>query len=141
MSAEEVDLQPTTPEVLQSEEAPEGDYPIVAVSLVKSSVPVRTQELPHKGGATFTNGAVTTTPIRILRADKRRALATLMSIGGNMRIAFNNASAQDPSRMQLWPQNVAYYVGHDTDVYVAADTVNTAVSVSTELWATGEGPQ
>lgn len=141
MSAEEVDLQPTTPEVLQSEEAPEGDYPIVAVSLVKSSVPVRTQELPHKGGATFTNASVTTAPIRILRGDKRRARATLMSIGANMRIAFNNASAQDPTRMQLWPQNVPFIVTHDTDVYVAADAGTTSVSVSTELWATGEGPE
>lgn len=133
-----VDLQPDVLEVLQSEQIePAGSEPTVSVCLTESRVPVRTQELPHKGGATRTT-TVGTTAVHILRADKRRARATLMSIGQNMLIAFNTASKEDPGAMQLWPANVPFPVTHATDVWVASATATTSISYSTEVWATGE---
>lgn len=136
MSANEVDLQPTTDEVLQVEDGAWPKEPAVEVTV---HGPVRTQELPHKAGATFTRPNITTTPYRILTADHRRARAVLLSIGQNLLIAFNSASAQDPSRMALWPANTQFLVTAATEVWVASATGTTSVSVATEMWAAGEG--
>jgi hypothetical protein len=136
MSANEVDFQPDTEEVLQME--PEGKGPVVDVTV---SGPVRTQELPRRAGATFTRtvGTLTgTTPaVRVLTADHKRARAVLMSVGQNMLVAFNQGSAQDASRMILWPANSAFVVTTATEVWVAAATGTTSIGVATELWATG----
>lgn len=125
------DLQPDKDEVLQNEEIPD-----VAVA-VRIESPVRTTSLPNKGGATKTLTIGTTTPVRMVNADHRRAKATFISIGANALFALNNASAQDPSRMALWPQNVPYVVTADTEVWVLSASATTSISVTTELWAEG----
>lgn len=133
MSANEPDLQPDDLEVLQAEN--NGPEPAV---LVHVEGPIRNQQMPNKQGATRTRSSVGTTPIRLLTADHRRASFKLMSIGGNMLFAFNSAAAADPSAMATWPQNVQYAGTHDGEVWAAAATGTTSISVVTEYWATGE---
>lgn len=140
MSAGSRDFQPDELEVLQMEDVtPTGKPPVVDVAVAG---PIRTQELPHKAGATFSRsvGALTsTTPaIRVLSADHKRARAVLMSVGQNMYFAFTSASAQDVSRMALWPANTPFVLTTATEVWVCSATATTTVSIVTELWATGE---
>lgn len=129
-----VDLQPDTDEVLQNEEVHE---PAVNVHITGSDVPVRVQSLPNRAGATFTK-AVTTTAQRILNADHRRAVGTIIASGGAVYVAFSNASAQDPSRMALWPAGVPFVSSAGTEVWVQAVSGTVQVGVLTELWAAGE---
>jgi hypothetical protein len=133
MSANEVDLQPDSDEVLQTEGA-DGPEP-----------EVRTQALPTKAGATFSK-TVGTGGLRdgggqlvpILRADPRRASATLICKTQSMLIAYDAASAGEATTMAEWPVGVPFRLSVRTDVYVAASTATTTISVLTELWATGE---
>lgn len=125
------DNQPDVDEVLQAETTPE---PAV---LVRTETPIRTQELPHKAGGTLTK-TVGTTPVRLLAADHRRARAEIISIGQNMYFAYSQASAQDTSRMALWPAGTPKVITTLTEVWVCSATSTTSVSASTELWATGE---
>lgn len=127
--------QPDISEVLEDEE-PEGSEPSV---LIRSETPFRTQELPHKAGATFTKPVTSTAAVRLLAADHHRARVNLFAIGGNMLLAFSNASSQDPSRMALIPANTSVVITAVTEVWVQAATGSITVSVLTELWATGEG--
>lgn len=128
------DLQPELEEVLQEEAAPVHEY---APTPVTVQGPVRVQTLPQKSGQTKTV-TVGTTPVRILQGDHRRARANILAIGGNMLFAFNMASAQDPSRMCLWPANVAYTHLGDDEIWVAAVTGTITVSIATGRWAVGE---
>jgi hypothetical protein len=132
MSANDPDLQPDTAEVLQVEE-PEGTVPAVDVAVTN---PVRTQSLPRKAGATF-NRDVTTTITELLRADHRRARALIVA-DATIYLAFSEASAQDPSRMALWPALEPFDATATTDLWVRAETGTANVSVITEMWATGE---
>lgn len=132
MSAD-IEFQPDDFDVMQAE--PDGREPAVKVHVIGQ---VRVQDLPRKAGATFTRLAVTTTPMRLLAADHRRAAARIMSIGQNMLVALSAASAQDTSRMALWPANTVFLCEADTEVWVASATATTTISVVTELWATGE---
>jgi hypothetical protein len=134
MSETAPELQPTAEEVLQIE--PTIKEPPVTVAV---DGPVRTQDLPRKGGTTFTRTVGTTvgqTPL--LRADHRRASARLISVGQAMLVAFNAASAQDASRMALVPANTILVITATTDIWVISATATTAISVITELWATGD---
>jgi hypothetical protein len=137
MSSNALELQPDPDEVLQVEE-PAGTEPEVKVRV---NGPVRTQALPRKGGATFTKNVVALTAgpaLQVLRADHRRAQAVLLAAAAVL-VAYGDANAQDASTMALWPANTPLTVSGTVDVYVAAATGTTTVSVLTELWATGEG--
>jgi hypothetical protein len=129
------ELQPDELEVLQAEQL--GPAPMVRVDVGHVSVPVRVQDLPHKSGATF-NKTVGTTPVRLLSSDHRRAVARVMSVGQNVYIGFSNAMSQDTSRMVLWPANSVFTMNHDGELWVAAATATTTVSVAVESWAAGE---
>lgn len=135
MTTQEVDLQPETDEVLQMEAEPSLTAIPVCVEEVRS--PVRTQELPRKLGTTQTK-TVTTTPQRYLNANHFRAVATLVSFDQDMLVAFNSASAQDPSTMSRWPKGVPMTVKTISEVWLAAYTSTTSISITTERWATGE---
>jgi hypothetical protein len=132
MSADN-EFQPDVFDAMQFE--PEGREAAVKVIVTG---PVRIQDLPRKAGATFTRLAVTTAPMKLLAADHRRAAARIVSIGQNMLVALSAASAQDASRMALWPANLVFLCEADTEVWVASATATTTISVVTELWATGE---
>jgi hypothetical protein len=129
-----VDLQPDELEALQAEPASE---PPVRVEVSKIEGPVRTQDLPRKSGATRTR-TVGTTPIKLLSGDHRRAVARLVSIGQPMLLAFNMASAADPSTMALWPANLQFTLTADTELWAAAQSATTSISIVTEYWAAGE---
>lgn len=128
------DLQPEVDVVLQEEHYDDAAVK-VCVESVKS--PVRTQELPHKAGATRTR-TVGTAPVKLLAADHFRARATIVSIGQNMLFAFSNAATQDPSTMALWPAGVPYISLAATEVWVASATSTTSVSYASENWAAGD---
>jgi hypothetical protein len=132
------DLQPDKDEVLQAE-APHAE-PSVPVRVAESDITLRTQQLPHQAGATFTKiiPSAPSSPVRILRADHRRAQATITSIGQALLFAFNNASAQDPSTMAIQPASIPLILTADCELWVLATTATTSVSVSTELWASGD---
>lgn len=129
------ELQPDELEVLQAEEV--GPDPLIRVDVARIDVPVRVQDLPHKSGATF-NKSVGTAAVRLLTSDHRRAVARVMSVGQNIYIGFSNAMSQDTSRMVLWPANSVFTMNHDGELWVAAATATTTVSVAVENWATGE---
>jgi hypothetical protein len=132
---EQPDLQPEIDEVLQSE-----SYVETAVKVCVESVltPVRTQDLPRKGGSTRTYTVSAITPQQILQADHFRAKATIMSIGQNMLIGFGPGSAGDPSTMCLWPANVPFIVTAAVDIFVLSATATTTISFASELWAMGD---
>jgi len=127
------ELQPDKDEVLQVEDLP----PTESVP-VRVEGQVRVTVLPNRGGTTFTR-TLDTSPKRMVAADHRRRKATLMSIGANARFALSAASAAGSDRMALWPQNVPYIVESDTEIWACADTGTTQVSITTELWAEGDG--
>jgi hypothetical protein len=129
-----VDLQPETDTVLQSEAYAES---AVNVCVESVKTPVRTQELPHKAGATRYRN-VGTTAIRVLAADHFRAHAYITSFDQDIFVAFNQTSAQDSSRMSRWPAVVPMVITTDTEVWVASFQATTNVSITTELWATGD---
>lgn len=135
--AEEVDLQPDVDDVLQ-EEASGG--PTVPVCLVDQKSPLRVQVLPRKGGATFVK-TLSTTPLRVLTADHRRARAQLISTAAAniYLIAFSRAAAQDTSTMTPWMGGVPFETTATTEVWVRIPDAGSpfTLGVSTELWAEG----
>lgn len=132
----EPDLQPDVGDVLQ-EEAP--DTTTVPVCVVESKGPLRVQQLPRKGGATFTR-TLTETPTRLLTADHRRASAKLRALGLDepVAFAFNRASAQDLSTMSELPGLETETVTATVELWARAVTGTTRVSVTAETWAEGE---
>jgi hypothetical protein len=130
-----IDLQPETDEVLQMEPEPSLTTVPVCVQEIKS--PVRTQELPRKLGTTQTK-SISANSQRVLKADHFRAQAIVVSFDQDMLVAFNMASAQDPSTMSRWPALVPMVVTTMSEVWVAAFTATSSVSITTERWATGE---
>jgi hypothetical protein len=126
------DLQPEKDEVLQQE-----DYPPSESVPVRLEGIARTQELPHKGGTTFTRTVTATVPVRLLAADHRRSVARVVSIGANALFALRASDAGEASRMSQHPQNVVYTLTADCELWVMAATGTTSVSVTTELWAEG----
>lgn len=127
-------MEPDYEDVVQVE--PEEGV-IEAPVLVAVDGPVRSVALPRKAGTTFTRSIGLST-VQLLRADPRRAVAVITSFDDDLYIAFNVASAQDPSRMALWPKGTPFRCEAATEVYVQANTADTDVSVVTELWAQGE---
>lgn len=134
----EPDLQPDDGEVLQ-EEAP--DMTTVPVCVVETKSPVRVQQLPRKGGATFQR-TISTVPLRVLTADPRRAAATLISTAAAniFLVAFSQAAAQDPLMMTPWPGAVPFETDATTEVWVRVpdSAEGFALGVATQLWAEGE---
>lgn len=129
------DLQPEELEVLQAEDP--GVDPIIRVEIARVEVPVRTQDLPRKAGGTIQK-TVGVTPVQLLNSDHRRASARVISVGQNMYLAYSGQTAQDVSRMALWPANVPFPMTVDSALWVASATSTTIISVITEMWATGE---
>lgn len=134
-----VDLQPDVADVLQEED---GGGLTVPVCITEQKAPLRTQALPRKGGATMTK-ALTTTPLRVLTADHRRAVARVISTAtANVFLfAHTEASAQDESTMSLWPGLVPLPVEATTELWLrvpATPGTGFSVGISTSLWAEGE---
>lgn len=127
------DLQPDTAEVLQEEGDAAGTVP---VCITEQKTPLRVQQLPRKGGATFTK-SVGTTALQVLWPDHRRARAIIASTSA-LLIAYDTAAAQDPSTMAVWPANVPFEAGAITDVWVAVASGTAQVGVITEFWAEGK---
>lgn len=132
------DLQPDIGEVLQEEYEEDSERGVVDVCVKDVHSPVRTQTLPRKGGATRTV-TVTTAVNQYLRADPRRGRVLVMSMDENLRVAFNRASAQEPTSMSVWPPLVPLEITAAVDLWLASGhaTDPTVVSITTETWAEG----
>lgn len=131
----DVDLQPNDLEAMQAETDDPG--PAARVQIVGIDGPVRTQELPRKAASTIQKVVGATQSVQILRADHRRAIARVVSVGQNVYVAFSQAAAQEPQSMALWPQNVPLLVTADAELWVRSSTGTTTVSVVAEFWAVG----
>lgn len=138
MSEETAALQPDVGEVLQ-EEAPEYRLTTVEVCVTDVRVPVRVQLLPTKAGGTRTRTIGSTAPVQVLTADHRRANMILCSFDQDFLFAFSEASAQDPSTMSRQPKGVPLTLTATADLYVMAQTATTALSITTQRWASGGG--
>lgn len=126
------ELQPDELESMQAE--PEVTEPAVHVIV---DGPIRNQPLPRKQAASRTR-TLTTTVQKLLSADHRRASATVVSIGQAVLIAFNSASASDPSTCAVWPANLPFTLTADSELWAGSATGTTQLSIITEMWATGE---
>lgn len=136
--ADEVQLQPDNATVLQEE----GELGLsVPVCITDAKTPVPVQVLPRKGGTSFTK-TLSTTPLRILRADPRRARAQLISTAAadTFLVAFSRAAAQDTTTMSVWPGATPFETEATTEIWVRLPDAGTPFSlgVTTELWAEGE---
>ena len=100
-------------------------------------VPLKTQSLPRKL-ATSQTRTETTTVRRVLRADPYRASAVIISYDQDIRMAFNEASAQDDTTMARWPVDTPYTHTARTELWIKTVTGSSETSVITERWATGE---
>lgn len=129
------DLQPDTKEVLQEE----PDYVMAVSGCVTVKGPVRTQELPRKSGSTRTL-TVTTTPKRYLRADHRRAWATLRALDADDAVAyaFNEASATELASMSELPGGEKDRLDVTAELWVRAVADTARISITTGNWADGE---
>lgn len=134
--SDQVDLQPTTAEVVQAEA--EYDLTTVPVCVTEIKSPVRTQALPRKGGSTFTKVYSSSIAQRVLTADHYRASATLYCDAQKMRIAFDKTAIESDTQMAVWPAATPLVVTATTEVWVKVDTADAEVSVMTERWAAGE---
>lgn len=139
MSANEVELQPDVDTVLQVEE-PYGDQHVVKVEVC---APVRTQRLPTKAATAFTKLSVGTFTDprgqqRLLRADHRRARATIIGVS-DFWMAFSQANAGQNTTCVFCPGKVPIIVEAVTDIFVSSTAGFVDISCMTESWATGEG--
>lgn len=132
---DDVELQPDVDEIIQAEA--DDDYQAVKVCVESVKTPVRVQELPRKL-ATSRTLTVGTTPVRLLRADHYRAVATITSFDQDIYIAFNEGSATSNTSSARWTAVVPRDINAVTEIWVRAYTGTTEVSVITERWATGD---
>lgn len=134
MSATADELEPEVEDVLQAEAPPLTAIP---VCITDTKTPIRAQVLPHKGGSTRTRNVPATAGTQVLRADHFRGLATLMSIDQNMLVTFTKGldPVGDAQYWTLWPKLVPFPITACVDVWVAAATATTNVSITTEDWA------
>lgn len=128
------DLQPDVGEVLQEE-----PYKMTVTGEVAVCGPVRTQELPRKGGATKTKVVSDTVYVQMLDNDMRRGFVVVMSMDAELYFGFGEASMQAVGAMSVWPKGVALPVPVASELWVqcAEAGKTTRVSVTTGLWATG----
>lgn len=133
--ADDADLQPEPNEVMQ-QEAPDA-LTVIPVCVAEVKAPVRTQQLPRKGGSTRTKNIGATTAVQVARADHRCGQVEIMSIDQNIRVAYSEAACQADSSMSIWPKLVPLTITATVDVWVKAVTGTTDVSVTTERWAEG----
>lgn len=128
-------LQPTTDELLQVE-APAA--PLVAIPVTVEG-PVRVQSPPavslqvSQQFLDSTGGFIQ--PVRLLGDDPRRKRAQIVAKDQAMRVGTSQKQVMNPTTCAVWPAGVMLEVCSRTELWVAADTATTIVSVITEQWA------
>lgn len=131
------DLIPDTDDVFQDEPAPVELTPIPVV--VQGAV--RVQELPSPVVVVVqvfcdsTGGNIV--PQRVLGEDPRRKQATLVATDQNVRIGTSQKQVMSADTCAIWPKNVPIEITGKSEIWVAADTATTRVSVIAEQWAAG----
>lgn len=118
--------EPSDDELLQVEEE------LKAVP-VEINTPVNTRELPSKFGSMFTEQSVGSTAVRILGRDPRRKSAQIIGLSQNLRFGPTQSVAQ--STGAEWPAVVPLVTNCFDELWVAATTSTTNISVIQEWWA------
>lgn len=128
-----VDFTPDPDEIVQDQDPYEG-RPID----VKVCAPVQTREVPAAGHpGYFTAQAVgAAVAVRLLALEPRRKYATIIAQSQDVWISTSQAGAQAGAggAMRI-PAVVPYVIGHMHEVWVAAVTGTTDVSVETVNWS------
>jgi hypothetical protein len=119
--------EPDDAEVVQVEDG--ADY----TAKVVVEGPVRTVELPSKSGGMFTVPAVDGNGQRLLGRDPRRKQATIVALAQDVRVGGSQAQASLAGAR--WPANVPLVYSGKDEVWAAAVTATTDVSVIVENWA------
>lgn len=128
-------LEPDVEDVIQAE-GPVG-LTAIPVCLTDVKTPVRVQQLPHSGGSTRSRQVTATLGVQVLRADHFRSQATLIATDQNMLVTFtkNLDPVADVQFWALWPKLTPLVITAAVDIFVAAATGTTNVSVIAEDWA------
>lgn len=127
-------MQPSTDDVLQVE-APA--MPLTPIPVVVEG-PVRTQDPPDMSlqvGQFFLDStAGFIQPQRVLGDDPFRARARIVAKDQAIRVGTSQKQVMNPTTCAIWPVGVALEVRARSELWLAADTATTVVSIITEKW-------
>lgn len=131
------DLIPDNDDVLQDEPQ---QMPMTPIPVVVEGT-VRMQELPSPvvvvAQVFCDSSGGTIAAQRVLGEDPRRKKATIVATDQSVRIGTSQKQTQSPDTCAIWPKNVPVEISGKTEIWVAADTATTRVSVIAEQWAAG----
>jgi len=74
-------------------------------------------------------------PQRVLGEDPRRKIARIVSSDQKIRVGRSQKQVMSPDTCAVWPVGVPLEIAARSEVWIAADTATTRVSVVAELWA------
>lgn len=121
---------PAVADVLQAETGlPDNPIPVE----VQGSV--RTNELPSETGGIFTRTVAISPNVPLLKADKRRKCATVMPIGGDIRLGSTQNEAATDGAGGVWPNGVPLLYASGSELWAAGIGASRPVTVIVENWA------
>lgn len=126
--SEIADIEPDNAEVLQDEDYDPHTVPVCI------SEPVRTVELPSKfAGMRTVSNVTSTTAQKLLGKDPQRKSATILPIGADILLGSSaNVALSSGGR---WTAAVPLYVTGMDELWAAAVSTTTTVTVIVERWA------
>lgn len=129
------DLEPDNDDLFQAEpEAlPLTPIPVHVQGPVRVQDPPATQLVVTQVFVDSTGGFIQ--PQRVLGEDPRRKIARIVSGDQKLRVGTSQKQVMSPDMCAVWPVNVPLEITARSEVWVAADTLTTRVSVVSELWA------
>lgn len=123
-----VQLEPDLDEVLQAE-APLGCIPVRIEGVV------RNQPMPTKDRSAKTLTVDATKFVALLTADPYRASADITSFDQDMILAYQRNAQVGDANTERVPKGIPKRITARTEVWVAAYTSTTSISVGQERWA------
>jgi len=96
---------------------------------------VRTDELPCRTGGIFTRTVATLPNRSLLGADPKRKLATIVPIGGDIRLGSTQAEAASDGAGGIWPNGVPLLYSSSDELWAAGVGASRTVTVIVENWA------
>jgi hypothetical protein len=118
---------PPGDDVFQEDEG-EGDrVPVIVENIV------RVDEMPTAIGGMHRT-IITTTAEKILNADARRKMVTLVSLDQDIYLAPSFSEA-NPSGAALWPANVPLVLQSSDELWAASFASTTTLTIIIENWA------
>ncbi len=133
MSSQPFDGEVSADDVMQDEH--ENERMVVSVRVVG---PVETRELPSLSGG-YRTRTLTTSGEKILPADPKRKMATILSATQDIYVGADQSSVTadggtNPSAPP-WPDAVPLVITHTDEVWASSVTSTTVLTIITERWA------